>query len=38
MSEVIGKATLEIGADASSLEAGFAKAGESIKLLEKTAA
>lgn len=38
MSEVIGKATLEIGADASSLEAGFAKAGESVKLLEKTAA
>lgn len=38
MSEVIGKATLEIGADASSLEVGFAKADASIQQFEKTAA
>ena len=38
MSNVIGKATLEVGADVSSLESGFAKAGESVKMLEKTAA
>lgn len=38
MSEVIGKATLEVGADSSSLEAGFAKAGEAVQQLEKTAA
>lgn len=38
MAEVIGKATLEVGADVSSLEQGFAKAGESVKTLEKTAA
>lgn len=37
MSEVIGEATLRIGADASSLESGFAKAENSVTKLEKTA-
>ncbi|MDF3837155.1 phage tail tape measure protein [Cupriavidus basilensis] len=38
MSQVVGKATLEVEADASSLEAGLAKAEGSIKSLETTAA
>lgn len=38
MAEVIGKATLEIVADAAPLESGLAKAENSIKAMEKTAA
>lgn len=38
MSDVIGKATLEVGADVSSMQAGFRQAEQSVRSLESTTA